>query len=149
MTTLFQFLSECQITSDLAAKDAAQQVVDAVLEDGDDALPLFVAMKGLEACFEIIRKQLRYKAIEEARDVPSYKGVKIRVGEVGAKWHYDKCGDPTYQTAKETIKERENFLKSLKSPLDMVTEDGEVIKVFPPYKTSTTSPIIELQKAAK
>jgi len=74
-------------------------------------------------------------------------GCELSLMEGGTKYCYDNCQDNVLDTLNEDkkaldaqIKEREAFLKGLPTDgIDIVTEDGEVIKLFPPSKTSTST----------
>ena len=45
------------------------------------------------------------------------------------------------------LEEREKWLKTIPSSgIDIMTDDGEIIKVYPPIKTSTTSFSVTLNK---
>lgn len=82
------------------------------------------------------------------------RGAKFQLAEVGYKYDFEICGDPVYdQLAAEAslilerIAVRKEFLKSIPSDgLDIVTPDGEAVKIFPPNKTSTSSYKITLPK---
>lgn len=73
-------------------------------------------------------------------------GFKVSVGETGVRYNYENCNDPELvelleqeKEIKEKIKDRQDFLKALKTGLNIVTKDGEAITVFPPAKFSSTS----------
>lgn len=73
--------------------------------------------------------------------------------ETGSKWHYEKTEDPVLlelykqrDELAEQIKNREKFLQAVpKEGMDIITADGEAVKVYPPYKTSTTSISVTLK----
>jgi ribosomal protein L32E len=75
------------------------------------------------------------------------RGVKFEMAETGTKYNFSECGDlelPELEAqAAELatkIKKRQEFLKSLPaSGVDVITSDGEAIKLYPPSKTSTSS----------
>jgi hypothetical protein len=74
-------------------------------------------------------------------------GCELTLMEGGTKYDYTNCQDNVLDTLNEDkkaldaqIKEREAFLKGLPTDgIEIVTEDGEVIKLFPPSKTSTST----------
>lgn len=101
--------------------------------------------------------------IKEIKDNPNYKdyilnevskygnshvtasGTKLEVAEVGTKYDYTKSNDPELKELEEQkaiidfkIKERQTFLKSLKQPMEVLFSD-ELVTLYPPAKTSTTS----------
>jgi len=81
------------------------------------------------------------------KEYKSSTGTKIELAEVGTKYDYINCNDVQLNkllTDQEfiefQIKERQTFLKSLPTEgLETITSEGEVIKLFPPTKTSTSS----------
>ena len=71
---------------------------------------------------------------------------KISIGEAGVKYDFSICNDPEWddlnsqiEVLKGQIKDRETFLKTVPyKGLELVTEEGEVLTIYPPKKTSTT-----------
>lgn len=73
--------------------------------------------------------------------------------EVGTKYNYDQCNDEvilnlhSQQKALDaSVKEQENYLRNL--PLggtDIVTPDGEKVRIYPPSKSSTTAVTVQLK----
>jgi molybdopterin converting factor small subunit len=82
------------------------------------------------------------------------RGVKFTLAEVGSSYDFSKCNDQelleTEELAKfwaDKVKERKEFLKTLPlSGLDIITKDGEAIKIFPPAKSSRSSFKVSLPK---
>lgn len=74
-------------------------------------------------------------------------GTKIELAEVGTKYNFDNCNDEILtnliseqEKIESLIKERKDFLKTIPSAgIDIVTLHGELVKIYPPYKTSTSS----------
>lgn len=74
-------------------------------------------------------------------------GTKLELAEVGVKYDYVFCEDDIYNelivkqmALDEQIKERQKFLKTIPvEGLDIVTEDGEMKRIYPPSKSSTSS----------
>jgi len=72
-------------------------------------------------------------------------GTKLELAEVGVKYDYVFCEDDIYNelivkqmALDEQIKERQKFLKTIPvEGLDIVTEDGEMKRIYPPSKSST------------
>ena len=81
------------------------------------------------------------------KGVTTQSGTKIELAEVGTKYNFENCNDEILNTLNDKleaieilIKERKDFLKTLPSAgMDIITTDGEVVKIYPPYKTSTSS----------
>jgi len=91
----------------------------------------------------------------EGAKFTSPRGVKFETMEAGIRYDYTKCGDPIYEAlAKEMevlqakVKERQEFLRAVpKDGLDVLDSDsGELVKVYPPSKTSTSTYKITLPK---
>lgn len=82
-------------------------------------------------------------------------GVKYDIKETGVKYDFSQCGDEEYNGlleifnyTKTRIKEREEFLKRLpREGATIVNEEtGEVCKVYPPSRTSTTNVAVTIPK---
>lgn len=106
--------------------------------------------KAMERVFEKIKPTLISATIDEVSQYEKdtiIKGTEFSIMEAGTKYDYSGCNDTElndlYFNAdllKETIKERETFLKSLKGQLQLVDEEtGDVHTIYPPKKTSTTT----------
>lgn len=90
--------------------------------------------------------------VEKDKTRVDWFGFKIEVKEAGAQYDFSNCNDSeleelteTFETAKEALKERQDFLKTLKGGLDVI-QDGEAKTIFPPVKKSTTSPTFTFSK---
>lgn len=78
---------------------------------------------------------------------------KITIGEVGTKYDYSVCNDPELtelqsrlDALSEQVKAKQKFLHTIpEEGLQKVTEDGEVITLYRPTKTSTTSLKVSLK----
>lgn len=99
---------------------------------------------------ELVEELQRYNKGERC----SVYGAVYQLKEVGVKYNYDDCNDPILFEMLEQrkkldaeIKERQEFLKKLKGLTRIVTEDGELLEVFPPVKSSTTSYVITFADA--
>lgn len=81
------------------------------------------------------------------KEFKTTSGTKIELAEVGTKYNYDNCGDNEIlelqreeKILSDKIKARQEFLKSLPvTGLEVLTADGELVKIYPPSKTSTSS----------
>lgn len=130
------------------------------MNNGDiSALNVHIQVK----CMEDIIKQLlaspEYKifVLDEASKHDGNRfelhNSEVSIKETGVRYDYVPCGDPVYMQlakkfalAQEALKEREDFLKKIpKKGLEILHEDGELIKIYPPYKSSTTSVVISLK----
>lgn len=131
----------------------AQKEADEIIETADtDLLRLVVAAARVAEYVGAFTTRLRPGALVDLYkgEVPrTINGAKLEARETGTK--YDYSGDPVWRQLNATlaecqqyIKDREAFLKALKKPITEVDDDGEIITVNPPVKTSTTSLVITL-----
>ena len=85
----------------------------------------------------------------------SIYGVKFIVKETGVKYDYTACGDRLYSELKEIrdnydakLKEREKYLQRI--PTEGITtvdeETGEIHKIYPPARMSTTGVSVTIPK---
>lgn len=129
----------------------SDQVIESVRQGEANPIEVLVILKAFEKAQDRIIKEIRDNFVNEASKYPEqsfeFNGAKIEKAEVGTKYNYSVCKDPIYdrrlwilEKAKAELTEREIFLKALKEPLSIVDEEtGEVIKIHPPIKTSTSS----------
>lgn len=103
-------------------------------------------------------KQYKSVLIDAAKKMEgktfSFHGGKFEIKEAGTKWHYDKTEDfqlsdleAIEKEASEAVKKRQEFLKTLPSSgMDLFNEaSGELVRVYPPYKTSTETVQVTLK----
>jgi hypothetical protein len=77
---------------------------------------------------------------------------KFEIKEMGVKYDYSVCQDPVYNSLKnklsileDEIKAREKYLKAiLPSGVETLLED-EIVTLYPPSKTSTTTISVNLK----
>lgn len=124
-------------------------MVESVLEKGN---PLHIAekVKIMEMIIDGFKSEKRYKdyAIEQATlygkdGYTSPTGAKITVMNApGGQPDFKVCNDPVYAALEKQLKERKEFLKGIPSKgQDIITEDGEVITIFPPNKPASVETI--------
>lgn len=141
-------------TLDSKAKvaEAANQLASAVIEGKVDPKEAAVA---LDAMAKVIKGAMDSIHEHVLTELGKYsRGEKITVGrielqrrEAATRYNYEACNDPIYSrlaeaadAATKALKEREAFLKAVPAPFTMVDEEtGEVVKVQPAAKTSTTT----------
>lgn len=114
-------------------------------------LQALALLKMYETIVTTARKEIMEAAIRErakyGKEEANVMGYKITEMEAGVTYDYSGCGDIKWETwdsqmrsAADSRKEREAFLRMLKSPLTLVNEQtGEVYTVHPPVKKSTTT----------
>jgi hypothetical protein len=124
-------------------------VIESVQGGEINPLTVLIQLKAMEKASERILKEIRPNLLTEAAKHPGnefeYMGNKITKAEHGTKYDYSACGDPdlkVFEAEKEkadkNLKDRQDFLKSLKSPIEILRDGGEVIALTPPTKKSTS-----------
>lgn len=82
------------------------------------------------------------------------RGVKFTLAEVGTSYNFSQCNDyelieleVAANEAADAVKKRREFLKTIpQSGLDIITKDGEGVKIYPPSKSSKSSFKVSLPK---
>jgi hypothetical protein len=140
------------------SNELACKIVDAVLSGYLNPLDFLVKKKCIEEALEAAYNNVGVKncMIEEAQKYNgkgTHLGAKFEVIEAGVKYHFDKTGDPELTRLEaeagelaDKVKQRKEFLKHVKGEGETVLIDDEVITVYPPHKTSTTTVKISLAK---
>lgn len=134
------------------SKESLPKLAEKITQSVDDGFESAVELSGkldfiAKVCVAA-KNSLKEKTIKEVEDGFSAKGYKVEVCEAGVSYDYSRCNDSEYKELidhmndlKKQIEEREKFLKSLKQEgfeyAD--SETGEVIKLYPPVKKSTTT----------
>lgn len=125
-------------------------VIESVQRGEINPLTVLVQLRAMERASGRILKEIMPNIMKEADLYPGkefeFMGNKITKTEHGTKYDFSKCNDTEwelYDHARESaimsMKEREAFLKTLKSPIDVLDkQSGEVITLHPPTKTSTS-----------
>lgn len=128
----------------------SDQLIQAVEEGEVNPLKIRIWLKTMEEIIERVKKETNEHQLRESEKYPErtfeYAGAKIEKAELGTKYDYSICNDPVHthlqnivDEADKQLKARETFLKALSEPLVLVDEgSGEVVKVLPPSKKSTT-----------
>lgn len=127
--------------------------IEAVSDGWIDSVDLFIYSKKLEYLTKTLLDAIKDKVDPSTfgKDYVKY-GVELSEGMTGVKYDFSRCGDIIFQelsgiSAKmdEKLKERQDFLKGIKSPLEVVNPDtGETYTINPPTKTGKLSPIAKL-----
>lgn len=125
-------------------------VIESVQRGEINPLTVLIQLKAMEKAAERILKAIKTNLLKEAdlyaEKEFEFQGNKITKAEHGTKYDYSQCNDTIWfelkakeVQLKSSITERENFLKALKSHIVIVDElTGEVTKIYPPTKTSTS-----------
>jgi len=130
------------------------------LNDGElDPLKTHLQVKALEDMLETLKGNKDYKdavlraAVLNGKDF-EYMTAKFNIREVGVKYDFSQCGSNDYNDimvdyndATKRKKDMEDFLKKVPhTGLDIINGvTGEVNKVYPPSKSSTTSVAVSLK----
>jgi hypothetical protein len=134
---------------------AAEEAAD-YLERGDDVTPIYIQAKRVADYCTEFASNLKERVVEEREAFSKQEtiriyGATVSVAEMGVRYDYSKCNDAEWTELNNQIKElekqrkaREKFLQALSKPESKFDEEsGEVYKIFPPRRTSTTSPKLE------
>lgn len=132
-------------------KAMANQLAEVVEQGIVNPLDAYTRLKAIEAMVSEARKLIDASAkIELSKFDKSEKivfnGYDVSQRESGVSYDFTACKDEEWNTLyasmsfyKDALKERETFLKTIKAPIQIVTEDGEAVTIYPPVKKSTTS----------
>jgi hypothetical protein len=134
----------------------AQQIIEQVESGNIDSLEVYIRCKALILSLNQVIESIETTTLSEAEKHGKsfdFKSARVEVKELGSKWHFDKSNDSIYFSIKSKLekwdtkrKDRETFLKSLKQKTSILDEEtGELIEVFPPYKTSKTGVVVTLK----
>jgi hypothetical protein len=133
-------------------KIMSESIIDDIINNGN-----VIEIAEVFAKVEFLVKEIRANSnfIEHLRDeiskfgksVETITGTKIELAEVGTKYDFSQCGDADYYDLISErayldvkIKERETYLKSLpQNGVDIVNKDGELVTLYRPSKSSTSS----------
>lgn len=149
-----------EITEKISKKDIqllASRIIDKVCLNGNI----------IELAEQIAKMDLLIKEIKDCDNYKDYiinevskfgksyttsSGTKIELAEVGTKYDYGQTGDLIMVDLElqkaildAKIKERQTFLKSIIKPMEVLFSD-EVVTLYPPAKTSTSSVKITISK---
>ncbi len=137
-----------------AQADMSANIINQIEEGEVNPLSIQVGLSAIENVIKQVKASDIYKAqtLKEAEKYGQKSfdmyGANLQIKEVGVKYDFASCGDPTWEdinqrmeSLKAEMKEREEFLK--RTPKDGQTcvdeNTGEVYKIYPPVKISTTS----------
>ena len=125
-------------------------VIESVKNGEVKALSVVVQLKAMELASERIKKEIKDNLMREVDKYPEkdfvYMGNKIAKAEHGTKYDFTKCGDPEWESLDQqrssiakAIKEREEFLKTIKGMITVINPlTGELCELLPPTKTSVS-----------
>jgi hypothetical protein len=138
-------------------QDFVQSVVNNLSEGLADPLKVHLQVKCME---DIIKQLTSSKEYKEMCLTEAFKfgktfehhNAKFEIKEMGVKYDYSNCGDPILQGYEQKIKSIEEDIKSRQAMLKAVPPTGmeilvddQLVTVYPPTKTSTTTVTVNLK----
>ena len=126
----------------------SKKIIESVKSGDANPLEVLVMLRALEAVSELVREEIEDNIVREADKHAEKKfeafGAIVEKCELGTKYNFLVCKDPTFErlevdfnTAKEKLDERKEFLKTIRSPTPVGdTDTGELTTIHPPLKTS-------------
>ena len=144
-------------TTKAERQDFAQSVIKSIKDGLSNPLKVHYQVKCMEDVIKNITGDAEYKSMtldEAAKYGKSFEhfNARFEVKEMGVKYDYSVCNDPVYNKLKaqltvleDEIKAREKYLKAIPtSGIETLFED-EVVTLYPPAKSSTTSITVNLK----
>lgn len=144
-------------TSKTERQEFAQAVINNAKEGILNPLKLHLQVKCLEDLIKQITSNPSYRelTLDEAYKYGKtfeHYNAKFEIKEMGVKYDYSVCQDPVYNNLKnklsileDEIKAREKYLKAIPpSGVETLFED-EIVTLYPPNKTSTTTISVNLK----
>lgn len=139
-----------------SVESVRQEIAQKVIDGEIDPIKVMASVKFYQKVFEGDDKKnnglthlIKNYVVDDLQKDPSrkdYFGFKVEVGETGVNYNFSNCNDEELKDLleaekelKEKIKDRQDFLKTIKGHLDIITSNGEAVKIFPPAKFSSTS----------
>jgi hypothetical protein len=138
-------------------KEFVNQVIEGLNEGSVDPLKVHLQVKCMEDIIKQLTSSKQYKeiclteAVKFGRNF-EHHNAKFEIKEMGVKYDYSNCNDPILKELKEKlqyleleIKYRETLLKGIPSEgMEIIVED-ELVRIYPPSKTSTTTVTVNLK----
>ncbi len=139
-------------------KIIAQNSVNELMDSGR-ILEAAEALSIMEKFIEEVRSSkaftdyVREEVAKNGKEITNSSGAKIELAEAGTKYDFSQCQDPIlaqlqakFEGAKAMLDERKAYLKNIPSAgVDVLIED-EIVKLYPPSKTSSSTYKITLAK---
>lgn len=139
-------------------KIIAQNSVNELLENGR-ILEAAEALSIMEKFIEEVRSSkaftdyVRDEISKNGKELINSSGAKLELSEAGIKYDYSQCNDPIlvqlearFEGAKAMLDERKKYLKAIPSSGIEVLIEDEVVNLFPPSKSSSSTYKITLAK---
>lgn len=154
--TTASIISLFDLTTDGRQK-VVTDMISRIEEGWLDPIMAHYSIKNMEDILDQVKANPVYKdmvlsAAEKMGKSFEYKNSKVDIRETGVKYDYSKCGDPIMNEMvaqrdqlNARIKDREKFLRSIPAGGMQVLEDDEIVQVYPPSKSSTTTVAMTLK----
>lgn len=138
-------------TTKAQRQDFVSQVISNIGDGNANPLKVHLQVKCLEDLIKQLTSSTEYRnfLLDEASKYGKsfeFQNAKFETKEMGVKYDYSQCNDPIHASLEiqieeltESLKNREKFLKSLSLEGQDILIDDEVIRVYPPSKSSTTT----------
>ena len=135
----------------------SDQIIQSVKQGETNPLKVRVWIRTMEMIISRLKSETEHEQNIEADKYGeksfSYSGATITKTELVTKYDFSKCGDreweqreQIYSSAKNSLKEREEFLKAIKEPLNTFDkETGETFVIHPPIKTSKSGLTVSIK----
>lgn len=134
----------------------SDQLIASVKEEGANPIEILVQLRAFEKVTGRVIKEIMDNAITEIdknNGAMTFAGNNLQRTEAGVSYDFKHSGDSVWEArkaifdaAQSQLKEREEFLKSLKEPIRILVEEtGELQLVRPPLRTSKTIVKVEIK----
>jgi uncharacterized coiled-coil DUF342 family protein len=152
MNTDIQLDSEPVALTKEIIRERADSIIQLIDEGHLKATQVALNVKSMTDLFDAVKDELRGRVLDELNaytkgEEVTLFGATFEVIEAGTKYDYSGCNDAEYDELSQQIneltarrKDREKFLRSIKNATTIVNEEtGELVRILPPVKTSTTT----------
>lgn len=131
----------------LSMRQATDKLILRVMDGYLDPIDALIYVKKAQEQFKMLEEKIRPIAEDNIRlqkgEVYKRFDTEIIQKEVGVKYDFLTCNDPEWgalnteiEVLKETIKQRESFLKNVTKPLELVnTDSGETYTINPAVRS--------------
>ena len=146
------------IANNISVSEYSNTIIDKLNNGEIDAVSLAIKIKYFEEIFDNLKNDLRDAVILELNkynknETVSKFNAEIKLKEAGVKYDFSNCNDDEYNQLESEIakltqqrKDREKFLKSINgSIVTCIESTGEVVTLFAPIKSSSTTYMINLK----
>ena len=156
MTQELQVLSLFDLNKEQRT-ELVQQTIERISNGELNPLKAHLQVKAMEDIIDQITKDKAYRdmLLDEANKYGKtfeYGNAKFATKETGVRYMYDQCNDPVLaelyaanDELLEKIKLRQKFLQTVPSEGMDIRVGDELVTVYPPAKTSTTSVTVTLK----